>query len=87
MRLFHSTIVVAAVVCAANAFAAPSKMAQADTNRDGALSRAEACAGRTPHICKNFDRYDANRDGAVTRAEIRAYNNARRAAKGLPPKR
>jgi hypothetical protein len=86
MKLLNTTLVVATTLFTVAAFAVPSKMAQADVNRDRALSRTEACAGKTPHICKNFDRYDSNRDGVVTRAEIRALNNARRAAKGLPPK-
>jgi hypothetical protein len=34
----------------------------------------------------NFEAMDVNRDGAVTRGEIRAYKNAKRAAKGLPVK-
>jgi hypothetical protein len=68
------------------ALAAPSKFTQSDVNRDGALARAEACVGRTPAICKNFDRIDANRDGVATRGEVKKFNNARRVKRGLPRK-
>jgi hypothetical protein len=71
----------------APAFAATSgKVTRSDFNRDGALSKAEACAGRTPNVCKNFARIDANADGVVTRREIRDFNNARRVMKGKPPR-
>jgi EF hand len=87
MKRVATLVGLAAAVIAFNAAAVgPSKITLADTNRDGALSKAEACAGKTPHVCKRFERIDTNRDGVVTRAEIRAFNNARRAAKGLPPK-
>jgi hypothetical protein len=80
-------LIVGCVLTAGNAAAAPTNnFASADVNRDRALSRAEACAGKTRSVCKNFDRIDANRDGAVTRAEIRAFNNGKRIARGLPPK-
>ena len=82
-------IVVAAIVTlvAGVATAAPGgKFGAADGNKDGALTKAEACAGKTRHVCKNFEAIDANKDGAVTRAEVKAFRNARRAAKGLPSK-
>jgi EF hand len=85
----NKTLLTALIVgaCAANnAFAAPNKFTKSDANRDGALSRAEACIGRTPSVCKNFDRIDVNRDGVVSRSEVRAFNNAKRARRGLPPK-
>ena len=88
MNVFKS-IVVAAIVtfAAAVATAAPGgKFGAADGNKDGALTKAEACAGKTRHICKNFEAIDANKDGAVTRAEVKAFRYAKRAAKGLPPK-
>ena len=69
------------------ASAAPGgKFGAADGNRDGALTRAEACAGRTRHICKHFEVMDANKDGVVTRGEAKGFRNAKRVAKGLPPK-
>lgn len=44
----------------------------ADKDGDGALTRAEAEAGRMGRIVEHFDRIDANRDGKVTREELRA---------------
>ncbi len=82
-----SALVAGCLLAAGSASAAPkSKFTSADVNRDRALSRAEACAGKTRNVCKNFDRMDANRDGFVTRAEIRAYNNGKRVARGLSPR-
>ena len=82
------TITIAAVVAlaATAASAAGGKFGAADGNKDGALTKAEACAGKTRHICKNFEAMDANKDGAVTRAEVQGFRNAKRVAKGLPPK-
>ena len=69
------------------ASAAPhGKFANADVNKDNALTQTEACSGKTRRICKNFAAMDANKDGAVTRSEVRAYKKAKRAAKGLPVK-
>lgn len=85
--LLIASLVALAVTAATAATAAPrGNFANADVNKDRALSKAEACAGKTRHVCKNFEAMDVNRDGAVTRGEIRAYKNAKRAAKGLPVK-
>ena len=88
MNVLKSLLLASAVALAATVVsAAPNgKFANADVNKDKALTQAEACAGKTPRICKNFAAMDANKDGAVTRGEIRAYKNAKRAAKGLPVK-
>lgn len=43
----------------------------ADTDGDGALTRAEAEAGGINKIVKYFDRVDADDDGRVTRDEMR----------------
>ncbi|TAG45110.1 MAG: hypothetical protein EAZ30_16240 [Betaproteobacteria bacterium] len=89
VKKINSTWLAALVVSAtmSTAFSAtPNKFSSADTNRDRALSRVEACAGKTRSVCKNFNRIDVNRDGVVTRAEIRSFNNGKRAARGLPPK-
>ena len=88
MNAFKAISVAATVALAANvASAAPGgKFGAADGNKDGALSKAEACAGKTRHVCKNFEAIDANKDAAVTRAEIKAFRNARRAPKRMPPK-
>ena len=82
------TIAIAAVVAlaATAASAAGGKFGAADGNKDGVLTKAEACTGKTRHICKNFEAMDANKDGAVTRAEVKGFRNAKRVAKGLPPK-
>ena len=86
MNVLKSLVLAGAVaVVTAAASAAPnSKFGAADVNKDKALSQSEACAGKTPRICKNFAAIDANKDGSVTRAEMRAFKKAKRAAKGLP---
>jgi hypothetical protein len=89
MNVFKSLLLAASVALmatvATSASGAPnSKFAKADLNKDKALSQSEACAGKTPRICKNFAAMDVNKDGVVTRAEIRAHNNAKRAARGSP---
>ena len=45
------------------------RFTKADKNKDGKLSRAEAAAGLTPTVHKDFDKMDANKDGFVTRQE------------------
>ena len=52
---------------------------QADVDRNGMLSRAEAERG-VPQLAKHFDAIDANRDGQISAEEIRAW---RRSAKGV----
>lgn len=88
MKPIKSILLAAAVALVATAAsAAPGgKFAAADSNKDGALTKAEACAGKTPRICKRFEAIDGNKDGTVTRAEIRAYRDSKRAAKSLPVK-
>lgn len=54
--------------------------ARADSDGDGALSRAEAQKGM-PRVAQKFDRIDADHDGKITREEIRAYLQAKRAAR------
>ncbi len=49
---------------------------QADSDGDGAVSRAEA-EKALPHLAQRFDRVDANKDGRVTLEEV---NVARKAA-------
>jgi Ca2+-binding EF-hand superfamily protein len=44
----------------------------ADKNGDGALTKAEAEAGKLQYIAQHFDKIDANKDGKVTREELRA---------------
>lgn len=49
----------------------------ADTDGDGALSKAEAEGGGMNRIVQYFDRLDANKDGKVTREEMRALVRSR----------
>ena len=91
MNAIKSLSVVAAaalLALATTASAAPNRGAGsfggADANKDRALSKAEACTGKTPSVCKRFERMDVNRDGMVTRAEIKAFRNAKRVARGMP---
>lgn len=49
----------------------------ADTDRDGALSRAEARSADLTRLVDHFDRIDVNRDGKVTLEEIRHVVRAR----------
>ncbi len=56
----------------------------ADTNRDGAISKAEwAAGGRNP---QGFQMMDANRDGKVTREEGRAAMQKMMQMQKLAPK-
>ena len=52
----------------------------ADTDGDGALSRAEA-EKSMPRVAKNFERIDADHDGRITRDEMRAWLAAKRSAR------
>jgi Ca2+-binding EF-hand superfamily protein len=54
---------------------------RADTDGDGTLSRAEAEQG-LPRVAAKFDRIDKDGNGRVTREEMRAWLDARRAARG-----
>ena len=55
------------------------RLKAADTNNDGAISRAEAQA--LPRLAERFDALDTNRDGQLTREEMRAaHGQARRVA-------
>lgn len=45
---------------------------KADTDGDGALSKAEA-EKSMPRIAKHFDEIDANKDGKITQDEIKAH--------------
>ena len=54
--------------------------ARADSDGDGALSRAEAERG-LPRVAKKFERIDRYGDGRLTREEMRAWLAARRAAR------
>lgn len=49
---------------------------RADTNGDGAISRAEAQTS-LPRLARHFERVDANKDGQVTREEMAAARKVR----------
>ena len=51
---------------------------KADSDGDGALSRAEAEKGM-PYLSRHFDAIDADKDGRVTREEIETARKARAA--------
>ena len=49
---------------------------KADTNGDGALSKAEADAAGMKRLSANFDKIDANKDGKITPEEMKAARTA-----------
>lgn len=57
---------------------------KADSDGDGALSKAEADKGM-PRLAGKFDRIDADRDGKITRQEVHAWLKARRDARHHKP--
>ena len=57
---------------------------KADTNGDGALSKAEVDAAGMKRLSAKFDKIDANRDGKITREEMKAARAAHKdEGKGL----
>lgn len=50
----------------------------ADTDGDGALSRAEVDAAKMPRLSRNFDQLDADKDGRLTPEEWHAAMMQRR---------
>ena len=59
---------------------AAERFKHADTDGDGAISRAEA-EKQAPRLAKKFDQIDGNKDGKLTQDELRAYREARRSRK------
>jgi Ca2+-binding EF-hand superfamily protein len=59
---------------------AAERFRHADTDGDGAISRAEA-EKNAPRLAKKFDLIDANKDGKLTQDELRAYREAKRGRK------
>jgi Ca2+-binding EF-hand superfamily protein len=45
---------------------------KADTDGDGALSKAEAEAAKMPRLVRDFDKLDKNKDGKLTADEMAA---------------
>lgn len=58
----------------------------ADTDGDGALSRAEVEAAKMPRLSRDFDRLDANKDGKLTPEEMRDAMMKRRQGSGTQQK-
>ena len=57
---------------------AGERFKKADTNGDGALSKAEADAAGMKRLSANFDKIDTNKDGKITREEMKAAREARK---------
>lgn len=57
-----------------------ARFKRADTDGNGALSRAEAEKGMRA-LARHFDQIDANKDGQITREEIEAARKAREGAR------
>ena len=50
----------------------------ADTDKDGQISRTEAQAAKLTPILNNFDAIDSNKDGKITEAELSQWQRASR---------
>ena len=59
---------------------AAERFKHADTDGDGAISRAEA-EKNAPRLAQKFDQIDSNKDGKLTQDELRAYREAKRGQK------
>ncbi len=59
---------------------AAERFKHADTDGDGAISRAEA-EKQAPRLAKKFDQIDGNKDGKLTQDELRAYRETKRSRK------
>jgi len=60
---------------------AADRFRHADTDGDGAISRAEA-EKHAPRLAKKFGQIDIDKDGKLTQDELRAYREAKRVSKG-----
>ncbi len=52
-----------------------AKWQQADTDKDGQLSKAEAQAAGMKYLVERFDEIDSNKDGKISEAELKAMMN------------
>jgi len=77
MAPVRTLAVVATVLASGPAGAQDSRFARADTDRNGALSRAEVDRG-LPGIAPHFDEIDRNRDGSLSPEELRAWSANRK---------
>ncbi|MBS0313130.1 MAG: hypothetical protein IT523_02290 [Burkholderiales bacterium] len=80
--------VAASVLLPSAAAHAPAALGAASQNdagdeADAGLTRAQACAGGTPRVCRRFLQMDRDGDGVVTAAEARAWRQAMRVTR--PP--
>ncbi len=57
--------------------AAEARFKAADTDADGALSKAEAETGMLTKVARHFDRVDANKDSRVSLEEFQAMRTSR----------
>ncbi len=48
------------------------RLKNADTDKDGALSKAEVEAAKMPRLAERFDQLDTNKDGKISREEMQA---------------
>ena len=77
MTPVRTLAVVATVLASGPAGAQDSRFARADTDRNGALSRAEVDRG-LPGIAPHFNEIDRNRDGSLSPEELRAWSANRK---------
>ncbi len=64
---------------------AAAGFAMLDANKDGAITRPEACGGPRGDqgvICQKFSAIDTNNDGGITKEELGAFMKAQFAGKG-----
>jgi EF-hand domain pair/EF hand len=60
------------------------RIKDADTDKDGFISRAEA-EKNLPHLFAHFDKIDTNKDGKISAAELKAMANRMPARKEIGP--
>jgi EF hand len=77
MTPVRTLAVVATVLASGAAAAQDGRFARADTDRNGALSRAEVDRG-LPGIAPYFNEIDRNRDGSLAPEELRAWSANRK---------
>jgi EF hand len=79
MTSVRLSAVVAAALAAGAAAAQDTRFARADTDRNGALSRAEVDRG-LPGIAPRFNEVDRNRDGNLSPDELRTWSAGKNVA-------
>src|SRR5262245_25779643 len=80
MTPVRTLAVVVTVLASGPAGGQDSRFARADTDRNGALSRAEVDRG-LPGIAPHFNDIDRNRDGSLSPDELRAWPASRKGEK------